>query len=224
MVLAGAFLIIGTGLAQILTPVEVTTTEKVDLGPGGTIRIVGSEGELNIEAWDQPQVEVTVTRYTERGSDPKSREATQKLLAGIRVETKKTGANEVTISTDIAAHNWVSRGFHGLTAVDVDYRIHVPRDAKLNIRHGSGDVLITGVAGGIDAHAGNGEIIVLLPSKVNYSIEAKAKFGTVYSDFDGATKHVFPFGSSFEQKGSDSAKAVILETGNGGVSVQKSGD
>lgn len=225
MVFANAILILcGAALAQTLTPVEVTTTSKVDLGPGGTIHIVGSEGELNIEAWDRPEVEVTVRRYTERGPAAKDREAAQKTLEGIRVDAKKSGANEVTISTDVAGRNWLTRGTHGLTAMDIDYRIRAPRDAKLTIQHGAGDVVIDGIAGGIEARAKNGEISVFLPARTDYSIDAKAKYGTVYSDYDGTRKHVFPFGSSFVEKGSASAKAVILETANGGVTIQKSGE
>jgi hypothetical protein len=209
-------------LAQTLTPVEVTTTDNAELTAGGTIHLVGSEGELNIEAGDGPAVEVRVSRYTERGPKAKDRDEAKRTLEGIRVEMKKTSANEVTVTTTIAARNELTRRLRGLNGVDIDYRIRVPKDAKLVIEHGSGDIVIAGVAGGIQAKSKNGEIYVFLPGKENYSIKAKAKLGTVYSEFDGARKHEFPFGSSFAGKGAAPAKEVILETRTGGVTVQKS--
>src|SRR5215472_16499598 len=46
-----------------LPGVESVTTNRVDFSAIGTIRIENSTGELNIEGWDQPAIEVTVTRY-----------------------------------------------------------------------------------------------------------------------------------------------------------------
>jgi hypothetical protein len=200
----------GAGFAQTLKPVEVVTTNKVDLGPGGTIHIVGSEGELNVEAWEKPEVEVTVTRFNE--SEDRDRDAVKKSLDAIAVETKKSGDHEVTITTP---------KLRGLKGSKINYRIRAPKDAKLSIQHGNGDVVITGLSGGIDAHAKNSEIFVMLPPQGGYSIQARAKIGTVYSEYEGTRKHSFPFANSFEGKSGDSAKAVNLVTDNGGVTVQK---
>jgi hypothetical protein len=198
--------------AQTLRPVEVVTTDKVELGAGGTIRITGSTGELNVEEWDRPEVEVTVRRFTE--SEPKDRDAVKKLLDSIKVETRKSGANEVTVSTELPKH--------GLSGVAVDYRIRAPKDAKLNVRHGKGDVVITGFTGGIDAQAKNAEIFVMLPVPNAYAIQAKAKIGTIYSDFEGTRKRVKLTGSSFEGKSEGAAaKPVVLDVANGGITVQE---
>lgn len=214
MVLASAVLLfVGAGFAQTLHPVEVVTTDKVDLGPGGTIRIVGSNGELNVEAWDQPSVEVTVRRFTE--SEDRHLDSTKKTLDRIVVETKKTGANEVTITT--SKLRWPNGRM-------IDYRIRAPRDAKLSIEHRNGDVVITGIAGGIDAHARNAEILVMLPGSGTYAVHARAKFGTVYCDYDGERKHTTLVGNRFDGKSGEAAKAVNLVTNNGGVTVQKSAD
>src|SRR5580700_1611159 len=43
--------------------VQVVTTDRVDFAAGGTIRFEGSEGELNIEGWDEPQVQIVCTRF-----------------------------------------------------------------------------------------------------------------------------------------------------------------
>ena len=35
---------------------EVTSTERVNFSPGGTIRLVDSYGYLTVEGWDEPEV------------------------------------------------------------------------------------------------------------------------------------------------------------------------
>jgi hypothetical protein len=46
----------------VAAPAQVITTDRVDFAPGGTIRIDGSYGVLNIEGWDKPEVEITFTK------------------------------------------------------------------------------------------------------------------------------------------------------------------
>jgi hypothetical protein len=43
---------------------EETKTERVNFLPGGVIRIDNSYGYLTVEGWDEPQVEITVTKTT----------------------------------------------------------------------------------------------------------------------------------------------------------------
>ena len=62
----------------------VVTDEKVDFAAGGFIEVTGSVGELNIEAWDGPGVEITVTRSTYRTDTPQEREQAQRPEPGER--------------------------------------------------------------------------------------------------------------------------------------------
>ena len=57
-----------------LQDVQVVTTDRVDFAAGATIRILASTGELNIEGWDKPQVEITVTRSAWCPDTPAARE------------------------------------------------------------------------------------------------------------------------------------------------------
>ncbi len=41
---------------------EVTSTERVNFLPGGTIRLESSYGYLTVEGWDEPEVAITVTK------------------------------------------------------------------------------------------------------------------------------------------------------------------
>jgi hypothetical protein len=192
-----------------LPRVESVTTEHADFAPGGTIRIEGSTGELNVEGWDQPSVEVTVTRYMW------SRNAEQAKRDLDRVQVSKPVAvgNEITITTTHKRS----------LAVHVDYRIRVPRDSKLVIHHGSGDVVIYDVGGDIDASAHWGEILVQLPKSSEYVIDARNKSGgEISSDFDGRTHYNrLLLGDSLKSEESAQPHHLRVRVGMGGITIQK---
>jgi len=161
-------------LAMAAQHVDLSTVDKTDFAPGGTVRIEGSTGELNIEGWDQPVVEIQTDRYT--WSDH-----AEKAKAGLdRVQvTKKLEGRELTITT---AHKH-------FTDIRVNYRILVPRNTKLVVHHGTGSVVVYGVEGDIDATAKVGDVLVQLNEPAKYQIEASTNLGSIYSDFDGAIHH-----------------------------------
>ena len=125
----------------------------------GTIRFDGSVGELNVEGWDRPEVEITLTRYTETDNPTR---ATGELNS-IHVTAKRDGAGVLAISTSLPARNFFARTFDGRTKGNLNYRIRVPRDSRLVVEHDGGDLVVYDVAGDIDAHAPHGSILLLLP-------------------------------------------------------------
>jgi hypothetical protein len=149
---------------------EVVTTDRADLAPGGTVRIQNSTGELNIEGWDQPQVEITVVRYRWGPATPKGKELATQKLNSIQVTKKSNG--ELTISTSSRRS----------IANNLDYQIMVPRNAKLIVRHRIGDVVIHDVGGDLDVSTKTGDIVLQLSGNAQYKIDARAKLGGVYSD------------------------------------------
>jgi hypothetical protein len=96
----------------------------------------------------------------------------------------------------------------------IDYRIMVPRSARLLVRHRTGDVVITKVEGDIDAKAGKGDLVVQLPEPGQYMIHTKSRIGTVYSDFKDAPA---PAGS----EAAGPAHKIDLRIGVGGITIQR---
>ena len=154
---------------------KLVTTEHVDFAPGGLIHLEGSTGELNIAGWDQPSVEVITTRYTFR--EDRDKEKANDRLKRVEVLKMTSGNGELTISATHKREAWVH----------VDYQIMVPRNSRLVIHHRIGDVVVTNVAGDIDATEHYGDIVVQLPEPESYTIDAKCKIGTVYSDFNDSS-------------------------------------
>jgi hypothetical protein len=192
-----------------LPRVESVTTEKADFAPGGTVKIEGSAGELNIEGWDQPSVEVTVTRYTWDANAARAKRS----LNRVQIAKPVVSGTELSIVT---THK-KSLGVH------VNYNIRVPRDSKLIIRHDTGDVVVYDVGGDIDATAKAGGILLQLPASGKYSIDAKNKFGgDIYSDYDGKTHYTWVFmGDKLESDAPAPAHHLRLRVRFGGITIQK---
>ncbi len=199
---------------------KVTTTELVNFAPGGTIRLDGSHGSVSVEGWDRPEVEVTVTRSKPGLFGTRERERLQHNLQQVIVKTERRSDQELVISTTFPAHEGLF--FAALppktrVGVDMEYQIRAPRESHIAIHHKDGEVLITEISGEIEATARTGDIVVMLAGSGKYAIDAKAKMGTVYSDFGDARHTGYLFGERFDN---GQGRRVFLRVGFGGISIQ----
>jgi hypothetical protein len=161
----------------------------------GTLRIERSLGEVNIEGWDQPKVEISVI-----GRD-----------AGA-VKAERRG-DEVVITTNIPPHD--------RREADLTYNIKVPRESKLVIDRADGGVYVRNIAGDIDAVVHHGQLTLSVPEGAAYKMDAHAKFGDVYSDFEGNDKRRHLFSHMFTG-GADSAEHKLdLRVDHGDVVIVK---
>jgi len=208
-------------LAKVpLQSVQVTTTDHVEFAAGGTIRLSGSMGQLDVEGWDRPEVEITVAKSTYRGNTPKDRDEATQELNRVRVTAQRKSDGELLISTSYPSRK-LTRPLRGKTDLNLEYHIKVPRDSRLVIRHDSGDVRLYDLTGEIDATSRAGDMVLLLPESGRYSIDAKCSVGGVRSDFDG--KHGTPFlvGDRFHEETQAPASRVHLRVGIGGIQILK---
>jgi hypothetical protein len=201
----------------IRRPEQTLTTERVNFAPGGTIRFDKSFGDLYVEGWDQPQVEMTLIKLFQDYDAPK--DATQRLEQ-VKFTTEHPYATELVIGTTIPSHIF-RHPFGGKGPVDVRYELHVPRDSHLVIHHGGGNILIGNVIGNIEATNREGDIVLMLPEPGPYSIDAKSKMGTVISDFAGKA-HVRHFiGESFTGAEPNTPRKIFLRVGFGGITIKE---
>src|SRR5580658_33673 len=166
--------------------VQVSKTEKVDFPANGTLRLQNSTGELTIEGWDQPGVEITTIKSSKEEYLAADRDKAAKELDRVQVSAKRTG-DELVITTEYPRH----RAFPSVTPLqtvtnfDLEYVIKVPRNAKLIVRHEDGEVHVDNVTGNIQVTARQGLIALRLAGDMPPAIEAKSYIGTVNSDFAG---------------------------------------
>ncbi len=208
-------------LAKVpLESVQVTNTDHVEFAAGGTIRVNGSYGQLDVEGWDRPEVEITVVKSTWRGGSAKEKEEGTQELNRFRVAAEKKSATELVIATSYPSRS-ITRPFRDKTDVNLEYHIKVPRDSHLVIRHDSGDVRLDDLTGEIDASSHAGDMLLQLPESGHYSIDAKCRVGGVYSDFAGVHRTPFAVGENFVEQAAAPASRVTLRVGVGGIQILK---
>jgi len=223
------FAVIGLCLACLLPgdearqKVQVSKTEKVDFPSGGTLRLQNSTGELTIEGWDQPGVEITTTKSSKEEYLAKDRAKATQELDRVQISTKRNG-DELVVTTEFPHHRafpWVTP-LQTVTNFDLEYVIKVPRNAKLIVKHEDGEVHVDDLTGNIQVAARQGLIAVRLVSDVPPAIDAKSYIGTVNSDFAGKeTLQRLHFGHTFAEGASTAPQNLHLKIGYGDIVILK---
>jgi len=202
---------------------QVSNTEHFDFAPGGTIRVGHADGDLYVEAWDKPQVEVTIVKslpYEYEAADP---ERPPQQLEAVHVAAERTSPSELAISVHVPARYgfiWHPTYPVDTSQVRLEYQLYVPRNSKLIIDHGVGYVSVRGVTGDIHATCHRGDIVLWLASTGTYSIDARSRLGKVYSDFPGASISEFLVGQKFTSVNSAASQRLYLRASYGGITIK----
>jgi hypothetical protein len=201
--------------------IHVTSTQQVPFSAGGTIHVDHSYGELSIEGWDRPEVELTVTKSPDGLYGAKDQAEATKLMEKVQVTAERRSDSELEIATSVTQFSRWRHPFGPLGGVMLEYRIRVPRNSKLVIHHDNGEVLVSSIDADIEATGHAGDIVVLLPETGKYSIDAKSKFGTLSCDFEGDYRHKMG-GTQYTQTAPAPAHRIYLRMGRGGISIKGS--
>jgi len=214
---------------------EVTQTERFDFPPGGAIHLDHSYGYLTVEGWDEPEVEVTVTKSTDRFEDPEWKEKAARYFDQVRVVSERRSDKELVVSTTLPHRTHLlftsvlpsgrtivttpvpPRNKRGVT---VEYTVHVPRDSRLVVHHDNGYVWVSDLTGDIEVHSHTGDMIVMLPDPGPYAINASTRVGSVTSDFVGRTSSQFLLGAHFAYAGKTPTRRVHLRMGRGSITIK----
>ena len=188
-------------------PRQVTNTQNIEFAPGGTIHINGSYGVLRVEGWDRPEVAVTVTKSLPYGYERKHPAKAKQRLEGLRIVAERTSSTELVISTT-------------KSSLGIEYEIQVPRNSNLAIDYRTGFVSVSGVTGDIDATCRRGDLVLWLPQKASYSIDARSKVGTVSSDFPGAFAVRYLIGQRYSHADPSPSRRIYLRARFGGITIK----
>jgi hypothetical protein len=192
--------------------VEIISTEQLEFVADGIIRIQKSFGELHVEGWDKPVVEVTVIKSIKAGDEPRDQEKAREKLGRVKVSVTKESKDSVLISSVIP----FKRG------LNLEYKIKVPQRSDLFIKHDTGEVNVSYVVGNMEITNRTGEIDIDLLDGRDYNIDAKTKIGGVESAFSGKSKRSFLVSEKFvrEEERKESYR-IYLRVGIGQVAVSK---
>ena len=173
--------------AQTTATIKRTTTkvERVKLGLGGSVTVLGSPtGSIVIEAWQQPDVEVTAEIENSAAN-----EDDLAILAAVNNFTLTDEPNRVGIvTTGIHDKKFLKKNFKNFpkrllnSTWRVDYRIKVPAFCDLEINAGRGTFSLTGVEGIIIINAADTEVAEL--NLTGGAVRATFGTGTVNVNFN----------------------------------------
>jgi len=195
-------------------------TDRFKVAQAGAIRLENSFGEVDIDGWDRPEVEVIVVRSTERLYDAKTRTEGQRRLDSVQITSRQDG-NDVVISTAYPVRSGFTHPLSRRSDVEIRYRIKAPRDSKLIIDHHNGGVNVFDISGDIRATVINGQITLTLASGGHYAIDAQCKIGAIYSDFEGRDQPRRFLGEGFDRTGTAPATNLYLRVRLGDIILQK---
>jgi hypothetical protein len=192
-------------------PKEASHTERLEFPAHGVLHVKNSFGELDIQGWDEPRVEVTTVKS---GPERKTEQ--------VKVTLERHG-DDVTVATSHPHRLWPpAPPLSGAHDIDLWYHIKVPRNASVTVEHGVGDVYVANLTGDIRAAVRSGEIGLRLPPQEQYTIDAKTDLGAIYSDYPGKERgRVWPLARRFVETTTSDAHKLTLRIGYGDIVIYK---
>jgi hypothetical protein len=213
---------------------EVTTTEHFNFLPGGVIRLQNSYGYLTVEGWDEPEVQLTVTKSTDRFYEPRRKQSAEQLFDQVRVAADRPSDHELVILTTLPVRNSVLTSVlpsgqivltrplppNNKRGVTVEYKVLVPRDSRLVVHQDNGYVCVSDVRGDLDVDCHTGDMIVMLTDPGRYSIDAITRLGSISSDLSGRGHKSFLVGTHFTYPSEAPAGHIHLRMGRGSITIK----
>ena len=191
--------------------VEVSKTQSIEFIPRGVIRIQKSFGEVFVDGWDKNEVEVTVIKSIKASDTPEDQEKARQKLETVDVIASKQSADTLLIESRLPFRK----------NLDLEYRIKIPRESDLFVKHSYGEVTVDGVMGELEITASAGEITVNLQDGREYNIDAKVKIGDVVSAFKGMSKRSYLVSEKFSRDDRKESHRVYLRIGIGEIAINK---
>jgi hypothetical protein len=146
----------------------------------GTLIVDARMGDLRIEGWDEPRVEVEAEKTVRTGSEAKA----SRLYDLIQVQLEGKD-KEVRLRT-LYPPRRLWRPFRNESKLSVNFHIMMPYDANLRLKCVDGDVRVIGVVGREELHVNYGDVEVNVPDVYRLrSLSAHAWLGYVQSDLHG---------------------------------------
>jgi DUF4097 and DUF4098 domain-containing protein YvlB len=117
------------------------------LAAGGELRIINTNGKIEIEGTDGSTVEVRAERIARGATDAAARE----LLPRIVINEEAT-PQRVSLQTQRISGVMIGVSF------EVRYHVRAPKNASINVTNTNGQVALTGLAGRVIARTTNGGV------------------------------------------------------------------
>lgn len=198
---------------------SISNTQTLSFEPGGVIQLEQSVGEVQIEGWDRPEVEITTIRSTQTKYTESERAEAEKALEGIAITAVKQGEDRLKITTQFPSRR--SSGLlHDKKNADLKYVIKAPAQAKLVVHHDTGQVTVNNFTSDIEVTNRVGGIGLRLAEPESYVVNASVRIGTLFSDI-GCSDERHSIGHRLHTGSSALHRQLYLRVGVGDISIKK---
>jgi hypothetical protein len=200
----------------------VTTTAQVDFISGGVVDLRNSFGDVRVEGWDRPEVEISVTKSTRKKYAPADQASGFDQLEDVQVALAKQSDRSILITTHFPSRHPL-RLLQGKTNLQLTYRIRVPQQSALFINHDRGDIAIRNISGDIQVNNrfGGVKLDLLDEAGSGYTFDARSRLGGISSEFFGEHRWALIWGESLETKYRRRTHRINLRVGIGDILINK---
>ena len=122
-------------------------THTYPLTAGGEVRIVNTNGRIDVEGVDGATVEIRAERIAKGATDSAARELLPRIV--IREEIKP---DRVTLETERMTGIMIGASF------EVRYHVRAPKNAVVHMTNTNGQIVLNALAGSVVAHTTNGAV------------------------------------------------------------------
>lgn len=178
----------------------------------GTLTVDTRVGDVRIEGWDEPRLEVEAEKVVLA----KSAQAAEPMFKQLQIHLE--GADKQVLLRTGYPSRRLWRPFRGESKRWVHYRIKMPYDAHLVVRCVDGDVSIKGITGQQRINVNYGDVEVNVPSTDSLRlVQARTILGYVQSDLHGEDE------AGFNKKvlfwNSHGKQVIVVKVRMGGVYI-----
>ena len=202
--------------------VEVVSSQRVPIAAGGTVSIDETWGEVSIEGWDEPAVEVMTTRRSAKAYPADEAVDIRTRLDRFAARVDATAPDAVSV-VGLSPTGSVTRPFGGKSGVNLRYVIRVPHGSRLILDNGAGSVRIAGVRGDIAIDSDVGEVTIAGPFDAATAIDARSGIGGIEVNAPFAGKGELRrralVGERFSYRPSDAVRRITVTLGVGSITI-----
>ena len=186
---------------------------------GGTLVIDSRVGDLRIEGWDEPRVEIEAEKLVRAGTEAKAKPLYDQIQ--VRLE----GGDKQVRLTTLYPSRKVWRPFRNESKLTVNFHIKMPFDSNLTLKCVDGDVRIEGIAGRVQLRVNFGDVEIDVPHLYDLrSLNAHAWLGYVQSDLEGLGQDSAGFGQRISFWNAQGKQDIEVKVRMGGVFIYREAD
>jgi hypothetical protein len=146
----------------------------------GTLTIDTRMGNIQVDGWDEPRLEIDAEKVVEAGNEKKAEPLYD------QVQVVLTGQDKQVLLRTLYPARRLWRPFRDESKLSVNFRIHMPFDANITLKCVDGDVRISGLVGKQEISVNYGDVEINVPSVYRLrSLSARSILGYVQSDLHG---------------------------------------